>query len=104
MKKGKNEERALVLRNDVYQSNPLVNSRKVFDLLGMRIFLLGLRGLNPHFSEQDKYYDKEFPDLFIPTSKLTEIFGNTKYLAELKPACKKLFDTIIELNSADGVR
>ena len=70
--------------------------------MGMRIFLLGLRGLNPHFSEQDKYYDKEFPDLFISTNKLTEIFGNTKYLAELKPACKKLFDTIIELNSADG--
>ena len=101
-KKEKNEETALVLRNDVYQSNPLVNSRKVFDLLGMRIFLLGLRGLNPHFSEQDKYYDKEFPKLFIPTSKLTELFGNTKYLAELKPACKKLFDTIIELNSVNG--
>ena len=70
--------------------------------MGMKIFLLGLRGLNPHFSEQDKFYDKEFPDMFIPTSKLTEIFGNTKYLAELKPACKKLFDTIIELNRADG--
>lgn len=103
MKNKKKEETSLlVLRNDVYQSNPLVNSRKVFDLLGMKIFLLGLRGLNPHFSERDKYYDKEFPALFIPTSKLTEIFGNTKYLAELKPACKKLFDTIIELNSADG--
>ena len=64
--------------------------------------MLGLRGLNPHFSERDKYYDKEFPTLFIPTSKLTELFGNTKYLAELKPACKKLFDTIIELNHANG--
>ena len=98
----KNKGNALVLRNDVCQSNPLVNARKVFDLLGMRIFLLGLRGLNPHFSDQDKYYDKEFPSLFIPTSKLTELFGNTKYLAELKPACKKLFDTIIELNHANG--
>ena len=102
MKKEKNKDLSLVLRNDVYQSNPLLNSRKVFDLLGMRIFLLGLRGLNPHFSEQDKYYDEEFPALFIPTSKLTEIFGNTKYLAELKPACKKLFNTTIELNSANG--
>lgn len=99
----KNEkEKSLVLRNDIYQSNPLVNARKVFDLLGMRIFMLGLRGLNPHFSERDKHYDEEFPSLFIPTNKLTELFGNTKYLAELKPACKKLFDTIIELNRADG--
>ena len=96
------EKTALVLRNDIYQSNLLVDSRKFFDLLGTKIFLLGLRGLNPRFSEQDKYYDKEFPNLFIPTSKLTELFGNTKYLAELKPACKKLFDTIIELNSANG--
>lgn len=101
-KNGKKEETALVLRNDVYQSNPLVNSRKVFDLLGMKIFLLGLRGLNPHFSEKDKYYDKEFPVMFIPTSKLTELFGNTWYLTELKEACKKLFDTIIELNHANG--
>ena len=101
-KEKKEEETALVLRNDVYQSNPLINSRKVLDLAGMRIFLLGLMGLNPHFSEQDKYYDKDFSELFIPTSKLTELFGNTKYLAELKPACKKLFDTTIELNRANG--
>ncbi len=101
-KKEIKEETALVLRNDVYQSNPLISSRKVFGLLGMRIFLLGLMGVNPHFSEQDKYYDEDFPELLISTSKLTELFGNTKYLAELKPACKKLFDTIIELNRANG--
>lgn len=101
-KKEKNEGADLVLRNEVYQGNPLINSRKVFDLLGMRIFLVGLMGLNPHFSKQDKYYDKEFPELFIPTRKLTELFGNTWYLGELKPACKKLFDTVIELNSTNG--
>ena len=50
------EKTALVLRNDIYQSNLLVDSRKFFDLLGTKIFLLGLRGLNPRFSEQDKYY------------------------------------------------
>ena len=98
----KNKEIGVVMRCDVYQSNPLINSRKFFDLLGMRIFLLGLRGLNPHFSENDKHYDKEFPLMFIPTSKLTELFGNTKYLAELKSACKKLFDTIIEFNEDNG--
>ena len=90
------------LRNFVYQSNPLINSRKIFDLLGLRIFLLGLRGLNPHFSAKDKFYDKDFPVIFIPTGKLTELFGNTKYLAELKPTCRKLFNATIELNYSDG--
>ena len=103
MKNKASEETALVLRNDVYQSNPLVQARKDFDVIGMRVFFLGLQGLNPHFSERDKYFDEEFNRLFVPTSKLTELFGgNTKYLAELKKACTKLFDSIVELNYADG--
>lgn len=99
----KKEETALVLRKDVYQSNPMIQARKDFDVIGMRIFFLGLRGLNPHFSENDKFFDGEFNRLFIPTSRLVELFGgNTKYLHELKKACTKLFDAIVELNYDDG--
>ena len=94
---------SFILRNDVYQSNPLIQARKDFDVIGMRIFFLGLRGLNPHFSENDKYFDADFKKMFIPTTKLSELFsGNTKYLSEIKKACKKLFDAIVELNYADG--
>lgn len=97
------EEKALVLRKDIYQSNPMIQARKDFDVIGMRVFFLGLRGLNPHFSENDKYFDEEFNRLFIPTSRLAELFGgNTKYLSELKKACGKLFDAIVELNYDDG--
>ena len=103
MKKKKIEVVTFILRKDIYQSNPLIQARKDFDVIGMRVFFLGLRGLNPHFSERDKYYDAEFNRLFIPTSKVTELFGgNTKYLKELKKACTKLFDAIVELNYADG--
>lgn len=98
----KNIETSLVLRNEIYQTNPLIQARKKFDLMGMRIFMLGLRGLNPHLSESDKYFDADFQEMFIPTSKLTELFGNTKYLAELKPACKKLFEAVVELDYEDG--
>ncbi len=92
-----------ILRNDVYQSNPLINARKEFDALGMRIFLLGLRGINPHFSQNDKFFNEKFPMLFIPTAKLTELLGgNTAYLHELKERCEKIFDTIVELNKEDG--
>ena len=103
MKNNKSNETALVLRNDIYQSNPMIQARKDFDVIGMRVFFLGLRGINPHFSERDKYFDAEFNRLFVPTNKLTELFGgNTKYLSELKKACSKLFDAIVELNYEDG--
>ena len=102
-KPGKNRPKALILRTEVCQGNPLIQARKEFDTLGMRLFMLGLRGLNPHFSLNDKTYDKEFPKLFIPTSQVVELFGgNTKYLHDLKPACEKLFDAIIELNYENG--
>lgn len=99
----KKEETALVLRKDVYQSNPLVQARKNFDIIATRIFFLGLRGLNPHFSENDKYFDAEFKEMFIPTSKLTELFGgNTWYLHDLEKVCDKMFNTVIKLRPADG--
>ena len=92
-----------ILRDEVYQGNLLIQARKEFDTLGMRIYLLGLRGLNPHFSLKDKKYDQEFPEVFISTKVLTELFGgNTKYLHDLKAACKKMLDATIELNDADG--
>ena len=102
-KPGKNRPKALILRTEVCQGNPLIQARKEFDTIGMRLFMLGLRGLNPHFSLKDKVYDKEFPKMFIPTSQVVELFGgNTKYLHDLKQACEKLFDAIIELNYENG--
>ena len=87
MKNDEDKESLPALRKDIYQSNPLIQARKDFDVIGMRIFFLGLQGLNPHFSENDKYFDENFNKLFIPTKKLVEIFGgNTKYLIELKKA------------------
>ena len=98
----KKQKESAVLRNDVYQSNTLVQARKQFDLLGMKIFMLGLRGLNPHLSGRDKFFDEDFEEMFISTSRLTELFGNTWYLSKLKPACKRLFDAIVEFNDEDG--
>ena len=97
------EENSLVLRKDIYQSNPLIQARKDFDMIGMRIFLLGLRTLNPHFSEKDQYFDVDFKETFIPTSKLTELFGgNTWYLHDLEKVCHKMFHTVIKIRPEDG--
>ena len=72
------------------------------DIIELRIFTLGLQGLNPHFSINDKFYDKEFPMTFIPTVKLVKIFGNTWYLHDLEKICDKLFDAKITFNDYDG--
>lgn len=102
MERKDKEKISIVLRGDVYQANPMIQARKDFGLMGMRIFFLGLQGINPHLSDKDRYYDDDFRDMFIPTSKLTELFGNTNYLLKLRDACIKLFDATVELNYADG--
>ena len=101
-KKKKDTPKEAVLRKDVYQANPLINARKGMDITELRIFALGLQGLNPHRSTKDKFYDEEFPRTFIPSSRLTEIFGNTKYLHDLKKICDKMFESHITLNYSDG--
>lgn len=83
------------LRHDIYQSNPLVESCKKFSTIEHRVFYLGLRGINPHLSDNDKYFDRDFPEIFIPNEQLKGLFGNHWYLSELKPLCEKLFDSKI---------
>ena len=103
MDQGENEATTLpMLRNEVYQSNPLIEARKNFDSVGMKIFVLGLQGVNPHFSEQDKFFDREFRELFIPADRLAAIFGNTWYLHEMKSVCKKMFNATIEVDYPNG--
>ena len=90
------------LRESIYQGNPLINARKDMNIVELRIFSLGLRGINPHLSNKDKFYDEEFPIMFIPTSKVAELFGNTWYLHDLEKICDKMFNTTIKLRPKDG--
>ena len=85
------------LREKIYQSNPLIEARKYMNNIELKIFILGLQGVNPHISNKDLHYDKEFKPIFISTKKLIEIFGNTKYIQDLKAACKELFNAIISI-------
>ena len=91
-----------VLRDEVYQSNPIIESRKDMDSLSVRVFLLGLRAINPHFSKKDKHFDLEFNEVFFPNEMLRNLFGHSEYLTQLKKDCQKIFDIIIELNHKDG--
>lgn len=93
----------VVLRDRVYESNALIEARRDFNAIGMRLFFLGLRTLNPHFSAKDKYYDEEFPRVLIPTAQLVEIFGgNTVYLQYLKRECDRMGRALIEFDYEGG--
>ena len=99
----KTESQSRKLRKLIFQGNPLIQARKEFNALEGRIFMLGLRGINPRFSNNDKFYDNQFPILFIPTARLIELFGgNTAYLHDLDKVCDKLFDAKIHLRYEDG--
>ena len=85
-----------------YQLNPLINAQKEFNVIETRLFYLGLKEINPHLTENDVFFDKEFPDTHISPAELKEIFGNGKYLPEIKKACKHIVGTSIEINYKDG--
>lgn len=91
------------LRKNIYQSNPLIQARKGMNIIELRLFMIGLRGINPHLSPNDKLYDTEFQEVFVSTAKLTELFeGNTWYLHNLDKVCDKFFDAKIKLRFEDG--
>jgi len=100
MTAGKNK--TAKLRQLVYQGNPLIQSRKQFSTIGMRLFILGLMTLNPHLSKNDKYFDKEFAEYVISPSELTKLFGNNYYLNDLQAECDKLFDSKLTLKYNNG--
>lgn len=85
-----------------YQLNPLIEAQKGFDVMETRLFYLGLQDVNPHLSENDKYYDEFFPDTVISPSELTKIFGHTQYLTEIDRATDKLIGRYISIKVDGG--
>ena len=85
------------LKEKIYQTNPLIQARKQMGAIELKIFILGLQGVNPHISTKDKYYDDKFWITHISPATLSEIFGHTQYLTEIEKACKNLIKTYIEI-------
>ena len=81
----------------VYQLNPLIEAQKDFNVMESRIFYLGLQDVNPHFTERDKYYDKEFPDTVITPSELKKIFGHGQYIEEVSKSAHSLIGRYISI-------
>ena len=63
---------------------------------------LGLQDVNPHLTENDKFYDEQFPDTHITPSELKKIFGHGQYIKEVDKATDRLIGRYISIRFADG--
>lgn len=72
--------------------------------LEMRLFFLALQNVNPHISQNDKYYDRGFKELHLTPNKVKEIFGHGEYLHRLKEVCKHLIQRSVVIEGENGER
>ena len=88
----------------VYQSNPLVESRRDFSLIETRLFYIGLRDIAPKLTSKNTPWQgghKDFPHTFIPAQDLVEIFGNKKYYSTLKDICRDFAKKTVEIKGVE---
>ena len=93
-----NEEHRAV----IYQANPLIEGRKPFSAIEMRLFLLALQYINPHLSKNDKFYDEKFEELHLTPAQTKEIFGHGEYLNRLKDICDGMVQKVVTVSYEDG--
>lgn len=85
-----------------FQLNPLIEAQKDFDVMETRLFYLGLQDVNPHLTENDKFFDEQFPDTVITPAELIKIFGHGQYIKEVDKATDRLIGRYISIRFADG--
>jgi plasmid replication initiation protein len=86
----------------VFQANPIIESRRNFDITETRIFYLGLRDVVPRLT--DKPFDgsmSDFPTTHIEPQKLIELFGNHRFYTTLSDICDKLAEKTVKIKRAD---
>lgn len=82
--------------------NPLLEAQRKFSVIENRLFYLGLQDINPHLTENDKFYDEQFPDTHITPSELKKFFGYDACLTEIADTCEKFAGTTIKIELDDG--
>jgi len=89
-------------RSVIYQANPLIEGRQPFGTIEMRLFLLALQHVNPHVSNNDRYYDEAFKELYLTPVQVKEIFGHGEYLKILEGVCDNMMKKVITVRSNEG--
>ena len=65
--------KSIYCNKSIYQSKPLIEACKQFDLNEGRLFYLGLMELKPQLSENN--IQAEFEKIVIPTADVIKLFG-----------------------------
>lgn len=86
----------------IYQANPLIEGRKPFGTIEMRLFLLALQHVNPHLSKDDKFFDQRFEELHLTPTQTKEIFGHGEYLNRLQSVCDGMAQKVVTVDYEDG--
>ena len=86
----------------IYQANPLIEGRKPFSIIEMRLFLLALQHVNPHLSKHDKFYDQRFKELYLTPAQTKEVFGHGEYLNRLESICDGMTQKVVTVSYDDG--
>ena len=86
----------------VYQANPLIEGRKPFGTIEMRLFLLALQHVNPHLSKDDKFFDQRFEELHLTPTQTKEIFGHGEYLNRLQSICDGMAQKVVTVDVGGG--
>ena len=82
----------------IYQANPLIEGRKPFGTIEMRLFLLALQHVNPHLSKDDKFFDQRFEELHLTPTQTKEIFGHGEYLNRLQSVCDGMAQKVVTVD------
>ena len=89
----------------VYQANPLIEGRRDFSLIEMRLFYIGLKGIVPKLTAKDVAWRsgvmRDFPTVLIKPKELIELFGNDKYYHTLRDICRDFAKKTIEIKNAN---
>lgn len=89
----------------VYQANPLIESRRDFSLTESRLFYLGLRDVVPKLTNKETPWQgnaqQDFPVTVIPAKELVAMFGNDKYYNTLQGICETLAEKTIKVRRTD---
>jgi len=90
----------------VYQANPLIEARRDFDLIEMRLFYIGLKDLKPQLTKKNIPWEnmtyRDFPVTVIPPKDLIEMFGSHKYYSTLYDVCEKMAKKTVKSRNEFG--
>lgn len=92
-----------ILENTVVQCNPLIEAQKRMNVSGLRLFTLGLQGLNIKNAAVNLDDDSEFPEIIITPKELEEVFGSTGNFQKARRQIERIFErSNIKLREKDG--